>query len=273
MANPITPLKLKLLLGFNLVFVAILGISLLNVLKTTEKEYLKPIKTNAKEQNDQRPRDVSTAPAATPQNASGQDTGQAQKLEETKPNEEKKNETENPQKEPVDSGVTFYSIVLLMLISGALGGVLCNLRGFFMHYRADDIGFPANLEIPYYVRPFMGAGAGLFIYFVANFLITSITVQYLATNVPFQGMVSYVALSMLAGFGSLEFFQRLKETALTLFGQKAEKDRWQKLEDLYTMFKKGVLTEAEYNNEKTELLKSFSDAELSNLRMNATQNK
>jgi cation transport ATPase len=163
-------------------------------------------------------------------------------------------EKEEREKEQLEKGVTFYLIVLLMLISGALGGILCNLRGFFMHYREVDGYFPANLEIPYYVRPFMGGGAGIFVYFVANFLITSLTTEYKATNVPFQGMVSFVALAILAGFGSLEFFQRLKETALTTFGQKAEKDRWQKIEDLYALNKKGVLTDDEFTHEKKELL-------------------
>jgi hypothetical protein len=156
-------------------------------------------------------------------------------------------------------GVTFYSIVVLMILAGGLGGVLCNLRGFFIQFRKDEGGFPLNLEVPYYVRPFMGAGAGLFIYFVANFLITSITVTYEATNIPFQGMVSFMALAILAGFGSLEFFQRLKETALSLFGQKAEKDKWQKIEDLYALNKKGVISEHEFNVEKAKLLVSNID--------------
>lgn len=158
-------------------------------------------------------------------------------------------------------GVTFFDIILLMLISGALGGVLCNLRGFFMHFRGEQQHFPKHLEVPYYVRVFMGAGAGLFVYFVFNFLISSITAEYLATNVPFQGMVSFLALSMLAGFGSLEFFQRLKETALTLFGQKAEKTKWEKIDEIYSLHKKGILSEAEFNELKAGLLKNAADIE------------
>ncbi len=158
-------------------------------------------------------------------------------------------------------GVTFLDIVLLMLIAGALGGVLCNLRGFFMHFRDEQKQFPANLEVPYYVRIFMGAGAGLFVYFVINFLISSTTAQYLATNVPFQGMVTYLALAMLAGFGSLEFFQRLKETARTLFGQKAEKTKWEKIDELYSLHKKGILSETEFNELKAQILKDAGDIE------------
>lgn len=157
--------------------------------------------------------------------------------------------------ETVATGLSFYDILLMMLLAGGLGGVLCNLRGFFMHFRGgDNKSFPAHLEVPYYTRAFMGAGAGLFVYFVANFLIASITIQYVAMDVPFQGMVSFIALAMLAGFGSLEFFQRMKETALSLFGQKAEKSKWERIEELYALYKKEVLTKEEFEAEKAKIL-------------------
>lgn len=152
--------------------------------------------------------------------------------------------------------VTFFDILLMMMLAGSLGGVLCNLRGFFIHFRSEEASFPDNLHIPYYTRAFLGGGAGLFIYFVASFLITSVTTEQTATNVSFPGMVTFIALAMFAGFGSMEFFQRLKETCMALFGQKAEQDKWQKLEDLYARWKKGLLTDEEYLTEKAQLLAS-----------------
>lgn len=251
MNNSILPARLKWLLGSNLIATIALGIGLLAVLKTTEKTYVASLEISANKEAQEK---LLGEPGKT---LSTQDSLVLDSLKKAAQIQEQQNEGLNT----TDKGVTFYLIVLLMLISGALGGVLCNLRGFFIHFRSDDGGFPANLEIPYYVRPFMGAGAGLFIYFVANFLITSVTTKYLATNIPFQGMVSFVALAILAGFGSLEFFQRLKETALALFGQKAEKDRWQKIEDLYGLYKKEVITESEFTAEKAKLMADSSDLE------------
>lgn len=173
-----------------------------------------------------------------------------------------------------DKYVTFLDILLLMLLAGSLGGVLCNLRGFFIHYRGEEKHFPKHLEVPYYTRAFLGAGAGLFIYFVANFLVSSTTVSYQATNIPFQGMVSFIALALLAGFGSLEFFQRMKETALTFFGQKTEKDKWQQIEELFALYKKEVISEDEFNAEKAKILTSSSELERQMMeKINVTQVK
>jgi hypothetical protein len=159
-------------------------------------------------------------------------------------------------------GVTFHEIVYLMLLAGSLGGVLCNLRGLFMHYRSETQSFPTHLQIPYYTRAFLGGGAGIFVYFVASFLITSVSPVYVATDVSFQGMVSFIALSMLAGFGSLEFFQRLKETALATFGQKPELDKWQRIEELYGLMKKEVLSPEEYLAQKSKILEGGVDYEV-----------
>lgn len=262
MENAISQIKLYLLLGANLTGAAVLLFLLLHHLKLVQDDFSSPVnrgvvtetidtaKTKSVSMPTKGTAKQDTVKKATPSADTSRKASQSD-LKKKSGNDKSVNEAE---------GVSFYEIILLMLISGGLGGILCNLRGFFMHYRSEEQSFPRHLEIPYYVRPFMGAGAGIFIYFVANFLITSLTVEYKA-NVPFQGMVSFIALAMLAGFGSLEFFQRLKETALTLFGQKPEKDRWQKLDDLFALYKKGVLTEAEYLTEKTKLLNQSSDAE------------
>lgn len=246
MNTPITPRRLTWLFSSNIILTIALGIGILNMLEITQKEYIKAFKESIIEE------EIKKLKIELNFYQIKNDSIQVGRLESKIDAKEK--ELVNP-----GEGVTFYFIVILMILAGGLGGVLCNLRGFFMQFRKDDGGFPATLEIPYYVRPFLGAGAGLFIYFVANFLITSITVTYIATNIPFQGMVSFMALAILAGFGSLEFFERLKETALSLFGQKAEKEKWQKIEDLYALWKREVISEEEFKTEKAKILASNID--------------
>jgi hypothetical protein len=272
--SPLGKNKFRWLLGANLALTLLLGIALVGMLRKTERAYIREA------QNREVPATTAPKPPATqtaaaqpaPKTLSPRDSIVADSLK--KVAQAKADEKTKAEKmKDFDEGVTFYLIVLLMLIAGAMGGVMCNLRGFFMHFRGDDKDFPAHLEVPYYVRVFMGAGAGIFIYFVANFLITSLTTEYLATNVPFQGMVSFVALAMLAGFGSLEFFQRLKETALTFFGQKAEKTKWEKIQELYALHKTGVLEKEEFEQLKDALLKSSSELEFRNLKAPPAQDK
>lgn len=153
------------------------------------------------------------------------------------------------------NGVTFLEVLLLMLLAGGLGGILCNFRGLFVHLR-DEMYFPVELEIPYYVRGFTGAICGLIIYFVASLLVVSITLEAVASNITFQGMISYIALALLAGFASQEFTERLKQTAGTLFGQRAQKDKAEKLRELHALKSEGVLTEEEFLAEKKKLLES-----------------
>ncbi|MFN0036089.1 MAG: SHOCT domain-containing protein [Saprospiraceae bacterium] len=262
---PIGKNKLRWLLGTNIALTLLLGIALVGMLRKTERAYVR--EAQKREAAAAAPKSPAEQAAPTARNApktmsmSAQDSIVADSLKKAN---QAKTAAEDDAEADFDAGVTFYLIVLLMLIAGAMGGVMCNLRGFFMHFRGEDKDFPAHLEVPYYVRVFMGAGAGIFVYFVANFLITSLTTEYLATNVPFQGMVSFVALAMLAGFGSLEFFQRLKETALTLFGQKAEKSKWEKIEELYAFFKKGVISEEEFVRLKNDVLRNSIDLESKN---------
>lgn len=250
MEPPLPTPRLRLLLAFNFLTTVGLAAWLLLLLGAADR------KMNAAPR--EKDRTETAAPGQTPPAAARPDTTPAARQDtsgragqDTTAQAGAKAETQ----ESAPTGLTFYDILLMMLLAGGLGGVLCNLRGFFMHYRGgDNKSFPEHLEVPYYTRAFMGAGAGLFVYFVANFLIASITIQYVAKDVPFQGMVSFIALAMLAGFGSLEFFQRLKETALSLFGQKAEKSKWERIEELYALYKKEVLTKEEFEAEKAKIL-------------------
>ncbi len=247
--------KLKTLLLINFVLTVVFAVWMLALLNKAEEKYLAQEKAKQKIEASAQARQQVLQRHATLTDAQKDSLA---KKEAQNPH----NQPEPGAKEEIPDGVTFYEILLMMLLAGSLGGVLCNLRGFFMHYRGDEKYFPVHLQVPYYTRAFLGGGAGLFIYFVASFMITSVTMEYSASKVPFPGMVSFIALSMLAGFGSLEFFQRLKETALALFGQKAEKDKWQRIEDLYALWKKEVLTKEEFDVLKTKLLNEAEITEL-----------
>lgn len=156
--------------------------------------------------------------------------------------------------EPGKKGlVSFFDILILMLISGALGGVLSNLRGIFVYYR-DEGGLPPDYVIPYVVRPFTAGICGLFIYFVLSLMITSITLVPVAEGVGFQGTVSYISFAIVSGFGAQEFMERLKEVAITLFGIRRERSAVQKLRDWKRMKDLGLITEEQYNKQRDDAI-------------------
>jgi len=149
--------------------------------------------------------------------------------------------------------VDFFDILILMLIAGALGGVLSNLRGIFVYYR-DEGGLPDDYTVPYLVRPFTAGVCGLFIYFVLSMIITSITLVPVVEGIGFQGTVSYIALAIVAGFGAQEFMERLKEVAITLFGVKKERSAVQKLRDWKRLQDLGLITEDQFNQQRNKIL-------------------
>lgn len=153
--------------------------------------------------------------------------------------------------------VNFMDILVLMLIAGALGGVLCNLRGIFVYYR-DEGGLPADYAIPYLVRPFTAGICGLFIYFVLSMVITSITLVPVAEGIGFQGTVSYIALAIVSGFGSQEFMERLKEVAITLFGVKRERSAVQKLRDWKRLKDLGLITQEQFEEQRNQAIAGAS---------------
>jgi hypothetical protein len=112
------------------------------------------------------------------------------------------------------------SVLLLMLFCGILGGCLSNLRGFFYHHLYYGF-FPKVKEIPYYVRPIMGALTGLFMFFVGSLF--SSTMSY-DSNTPLwttiTGSIPSLSFAFLAGFACLELMSRLKQIAESLFGYK-----------------------------------------------------
>jgi hypothetical protein len=126
-----------------------------------------------------------------------------------------------PPLQPLD---VLLPTLLTMLCAGGAGGTLCNLRGIFKYYRDED-EFPLELVVPFIIRPFMGSIAGVLIFFLGNFFnsaLSDVSPQSWAT---LPGRLPYIGLALLAGFGSQEFMQRLKEIAKTTFSEDKEQEK------------------------------------------------
>lgn len=109
------------------------------------------------------------------------------------------------------------STLVTLAVAGAAGGALCNLRGVFQWYTKEK-GFPKKYAVPFYTRPLMGALTGLFTFFVASLVVTSLSVD--ASQASWEtlpGRISFIGLALLAGFAAREFMERLKEVAKTVF--------------------------------------------------------
>jgi hypothetical protein len=197
---------------------------------------------------------ITTLPASETASVTANDTSEVQLKGTYKTDTKNKPEKNTPISNTRirKANITFYDVLLMMLIAGALGGVLCNLRGIFSYYR-DENQLPEELHIPYLTRPFTAAVCGIFIYFVASLLITSITLVP-SESVGFQGMITYMALAIVAGFGAQEFMERLKALAVTLFGEKQQDTMMQRLRQISRLKEKGVIDEEEFLSLKKRII-------------------
>ena len=108
-----------------------------------------------------------------------------------------------------------------VMVAGFLGGTLCNLSGLFTQILDNDGGFPIELEIPFYIRPWTGLITGLLAFFVGHLLATSLAVNPETDSwETLQGRWPFIAIAILAGFAAQEFIERLKETARTVFSER-----------------------------------------------------
>ena len=124
-----------------------------------------------------------------------------------------------PAREPRQA---LFDTLLTMLVAGATGGTLCNLRGLF-RWMSDNKGkFPKAFGLPFVIRPFTGALTGLFVFFVGNLLVAALAEARPRSWESLEGRLPYIGFALLAGFAAQEFMQRLKEVAKTVFGSKDE---------------------------------------------------
>jgi hypothetical protein len=112
-----------------------------------------------------------------------------------------------------------YATLITLAFAGGCGGVLCNLRGIFKYYR-DEGRLRNRFLVPFIVRPWMGMLVGLFTFFVLSFFGSALTMDSATLSwTRLSGRIPYIGLAMIAGFGSQEFMERLKEVAKTIFSE------------------------------------------------------
>lgn len=117
----------------------------------------------------------------------------------------------------------FLSTLLTMMAAGALGGMLCNLRGLFTWIVRAGGAFPAKYELPFYTRPFVGAITGTIVFFIGNLLANALAFN--SDDLGWEslpGRIPYIAIAFLAGFASRELMERMKEVVKTMFSMEAE---------------------------------------------------
>jgi hypothetical protein len=118
-----------------------------------------------------------------------------------------------------DSWVIIWAMATFFF-AGGLGGITCNLRGIFEYYYEKEF-LPDSYIEPYCVRPWMGAGCGLITFFLLSFLNSALSNTNSEAWTTFSGRVPYIGLAILAGFGSHEFMERVKEIVKTTFSSNA----------------------------------------------------
>lgn len=102
--------------------------------------------------------------------------------------------------------------ILYVGISGGIGGAAYGIRGFLAHNEKGD--FDSKWKFWYLFHPITG-----FIYGVAAYLLIVGGLLTVGTSSPdySKGILLYLAISFVAGFGSKKFNEKLDEIVSTLF--------------------------------------------------------
>ena len=106
----------------------------------------------------------------------------------------------------------------VMFAAGVTGGCLYNFRGLIKHSADADYSDKHNLS--YYLRPISGGVSGVIVFFMVlgGALAFNLGTGEISTGwATLMGRMPYVALSLLAGYGSHEFMLKLKDLADSLF--------------------------------------------------------
>lgn len=103
-----------------------------------------------------------------------------------------------------------------MLIAGAAGGALANLRDF-LTIGQQHSGLPERLEVPFYLRPLTAGVMGVVVFFLTNFFIAVLSVGSTTQGwALLHGRLAYVALALVTGFGVQEVLSKLRDVAATV---------------------------------------------------------
>ena len=114
--------------------------------------------------------------------------------------------------------------LLTMLVAGAAGGALSNLREFLRLGRKHD-GVPVRLEVPLYLRPLSGAVVGVLVFFMLQFFVAVLSVGGTTQGwAMLHGRLAYVAVALGVGFGVRDL-ERAREVAASLVARRTESQR------------------------------------------------
>jgi hypothetical protein len=117
---------------------------------------------------------------------------------------------------PEEYGHHRLGIYLLVIFSGAFGGCLYNFRGIKKHLEEEN--FESKFAISYYLRPLSAGMCGVFVFVLvlSGVLILSPGNTDIHSK-DAQTIMLFVAISMLAGYGSHEFLKKVKDIMNTVF--------------------------------------------------------
>jgi hypothetical protein len=111
--------------------------------------------------------------------------------------------------------------MVFMFVAGVLGGCLYSLRGLTKHTSAND--YSANYDLSYYLRPISSGICGLMVFFLLLGGALTLNIGGTGTGgMTFAGRMPYIALSLLAGYGSQEFMLKMKDVADSIFAIHSE---------------------------------------------------
>ena len=120
-------------------------------------------------------------------------------------------------------------VVLVVLDAGALGGCLYNLRAITKH--TEQMDFYPHFQLTYLLRPLNGAVCGFFVFALFYGGVLTLTVGESSPNLNTKTLVLYIAVALLAGYGSHEFLKKVKDVNGTLFALSDSERQVEKKDD------------------------------------------
>ena len=117
--------------------------------------------------------------------------------------------------EPNNGGLWRGLILTLMFLAGSIGGCLYNFRGITKHLTQEN--FYPRYEMSYLTRPVSGGLCGLFVFVLVYGGVLTLSVSVDEALLSMQAVMLYVAISLLAGYGSHEFLHKVKELNKAIF--------------------------------------------------------
>jgi len=168
------------------------------------------------------------------------------------------NASQSIESTPAPAPDILLATMLIMILAGGAGGVLSNLRGLFK-YTYEKGGLPAKLELPYYLRPWIGAMTGLSTLLLGHLMTSALSDAAVFSWATSTGRLPYTGVALLAGFASQEFIGRMKAVAETLFSQNtldqlSAEDQLRKIKKLSD---EGLISAAEADQKRRQIIEKL----------------